>query len=86
MITTSVGLTLIVPNLIALAATALLLTSAQVQVRAVEEPYLARVHGTAYTTYAARVGRFLPTTGRLNASATPHHTGAPLRVGTRGAS
>jgi protein-S-isoprenylcysteine O-methyltransferase Ste14 len=36
-----------------------------VQVRLVEEPYLRRVHGCAYETYAARTGRFLPRIGRL---------------------
>lgn len=36
-----------------------------VQVRLVEEPYLRRTHGVAYTDYAARVGRFLPRLGRL---------------------
>jgi protein-S-isoprenylcysteine O-methyltransferase Ste14 len=35
------------------------------QVRAVEEPYLLSVHGDAYATYAARVGRFVPGVGRL---------------------
>jgi protein-S-isoprenylcysteine O-methyltransferase Ste14 len=48
------------------AAVAVLLVSIQVQVRAVEEPYLLRVHGPAYADYAARVGRFLPGVGRLN--------------------
>lgn len=37
----------------------------QIQVRRVEEPYLARVHGVAYETYAGRTGRFLPGIGRL---------------------
>ncbi len=37
----------------------------QVQVRAIEEPYLVRTHGAAYTGYAARTGRFLPGIGRL---------------------
>ena len=32
--------------------------------RLVEEPYLHRVHGTAYDRYAARTGRFLPWIGR----------------------
>ena len=35
----------------------------QLQVRAVEEPYLRSVHGDAYGTYAAATGRFLPGIG-----------------------
>src|SRR5919106_4307077 len=63
--TTTVGLALVVPNV---AATAMLVfwgASLQLQVRCVEEPYLARVHGPAYLSYAARTGRFLPGIGRL---------------------
>jgi protein-S-isoprenylcysteine O-methyltransferase Ste14 len=41
----------------------------QMQVRAVEEPYLLRTHGDNYAAYAARVGRFLPGLGRLTPSA-----------------
>ena len=37
----------------------------EAQVRFAEEPYLRRVHGVAYTSYASRVGRFLPGIGRL---------------------
>ena len=37
----------------------------ELQVRAVEEPYLLRTHGDAYRAYAARVGRFLPGVGRF---------------------
>jgi hypothetical protein len=33
-------------------------------VRAVEEPYLARVHGRAYREWAATAGRFVPILGR----------------------
>lgn len=43
---------------------ALLWFSLELQVRVVEEPYLARTHGAAYRTYAARTGRFLPGLGR----------------------
>ena len=45
------------------AATVVLLAAIQVQVRAVEEPYLLAVHGDAYRDYAARVGRFVPGVG-----------------------
>lgn len=65
MIVTSLGLALMVPNPVSLAATVVLVVSIQLQVRAVEEPYLARVHGAAYAAYASRVGRFLPGIGRL---------------------
>ncbi|PZG18845.1 isoprenylcysteine carboxyl methyltransferase [Micromonospora craterilacus] len=64
MAVTSAGLALMVPNPVALAATIVLVASVQVQVRAVEEPYLDRVHGAAYAAYAARVGRFAPGLGR----------------------
>lgn len=62
---TATGLALMAPNVIALAALALLLTAVEIQVRAVEEPHLAAEHGAAYRTYAARTGRFLPGLGRL---------------------
>ncbi|WP_435107114.1 methyltransferase family protein [Nocardiopsis synnemataformans] len=60
------GQVLAVPS--ALSVTALLVVVAvQVQVRAIEEPYLLRTpHGTAYRGYAARTGRFLPGIGRLD--------------------
>ncbi|MFI2577430.1 methyltransferase family protein [Streptomyces rochei] len=60
MTATSLGLAAMVPNPIALAATIVLVASIQLQVRAVEEPYLARIHGAAYADYAARIGRFWP--------------------------
>jgi protein-S-isoprenylcysteine O-methyltransferase Ste14 len=63
MILTSCGLALAAPNAVSLVATAVLIISIQVQVRAVEEPYLRRTHGPAYTAYAARVGRFVPGLG-----------------------
>lgn len=63
MLLTSAGVALMVPNPVALAATLVLLASVEVQVRAVEEPYLRRIHGESYTHYAGRVGRFLPRIG-----------------------
>jgi protein-S-isoprenylcysteine O-methyltransferase Ste14 len=63
MTVTSRGLALMVPNVVSLLATALLIASIEVQVRAVEEPYLANIHPAAYAAYAARVGRFLPGLG-----------------------
>jgi protein-S-isoprenylcysteine O-methyltransferase Ste14 len=59
------GLVLAVPNLIALVGFAATLLGVEQHVRAVEEPYMARVHGARYRSYASRVGRFLPGIGRL---------------------
>ncbi len=64
MVTTSAGLTLVVPNAAAVAALVVLIAAVQLQVRAVEEPYLVAVHGEQYRRYAARVGRFVPLLGR----------------------
>jgi protein-S-isoprenylcysteine O-methyltransferase Ste14 len=63
-----IGLALIVPNLLAAVMLVAFLTALEIQVRLVEEPYLYRVHGTAYEQYATRTGRFLPWIGR-------HHAG-----------
>lgn len=60
MIATGVGLTLLVPNAVALAAVIALVAAIKIQVRAVEEPYVLRTHGPIYRDYTARVGRFLP--------------------------
>jgi protein-S-isoprenylcysteine O-methyltransferase Ste14 len=51
---------------IPLAALLLAVVAIEMQVRVVEEPYLRRTHGDAYTAYAARGGRFLPGIGRLH--------------------
>lgn len=59
------GLTLLTPNLLALAALLALIGALQLQVRRVEEPYLVAAHGAVYREYAARTGRFLPGVGRL---------------------
>jgi protein-S-isoprenylcysteine O-methyltransferase Ste14 len=67
MLPTSAGLVLMVPSAVALAGLAALLVALELQVRIVEEPYLARVHGAGYAAYARRVGRFLPAVGRLRA-------------------
>lgn len=64
MVTTALGLALLVPNAVALAALLLLLAAVQVQVRTVEEPYLRATHGAAYSAYTGRTGRFLPRVGR----------------------
>ncbi|MGH3459105.1 methyltransferase family protein [Aeromicrobium sp.] len=64
MILAAIGLVMIVPNVISLVGFVFLVAALQLQVRAVEEPYLARLHGAAWDAYAARVGRFIPLTGR----------------------
>lgn len=65
MIPTSLGLALLVPNVVALLGFATLIAALEIQVRRVEEPYLLQVHGEPYRDYASRVGRFLPLVGRL---------------------
>ena len=65
MAVTGIGLALMVPNLVALTGAGLLLIALQLQVRVVEEPYLLRTHGAAYTSYATATGRFLPGIGRV---------------------
>jgi protein-S-isoprenylcysteine O-methyltransferase Ste14 len=67
MLPTSLGLVLLVPNVVALVGFVALFAALQVQTRAVEEPYLIATHGQTYVTYAARVGRFFPGLGRLRA-------------------
>jgi protein-S-isoprenylcysteine O-methyltransferase Ste14 len=65
MVATTIGLTVLVPNAVAVLGLAILVASFEIQVRRVEEPYLLATHGPAYAGYAARVGRFLPGVGRL---------------------
>ena len=55
------GLALLVPNPVSIAALVVLAAALEVQVRFVEEPYLARTHGPTYLDYRAATGRFLPT-------------------------
>jgi protein-S-isoprenylcysteine O-methyltransferase Ste14 len=71
------GIALIAPNPLALAGFAMLVLAIQLQVRVVEEPYLCRIHGMAYTDYSSRVGRFVPGLGRLqphSSAGTAHET------------
>ena len=63
--TTALGLALMVPNVLAVAMLVGFAAAWEIQVRLVEEPYLQRVHGDAYRSYAARTGRFVPGIGRL---------------------
>jgi protein-S-isoprenylcysteine O-methyltransferase Ste14 len=66
MLPTALGLALLVPSPVALAALAGLAIALELQVRVVEEPHLLREHGDEYAAYAARVGRFVPGVGRLS--------------------
>jgi len=68
MLPTALGLTLLVPSWVAILGLVGLVVALELQVRVVEEPYLLRVHGSAYGDYAARVGRFVPGVGRITAS------------------
>ncbi|WP_078282982.1 methyltransferase family protein [Mycobacteroides franklinii] len=67
MLTFAAGAALMTPNPLAFSGFALLATSIELQVRAVEEPYLLAAHGATYREYGTRVGRFLPGIGRFNA-------------------
>jgi protein-S-isoprenylcysteine O-methyltransferase Ste14 len=61
----ALGLAMMVPSPLAVLAVLVTGLGIEVQVRAVEEPYLAKAHGDAYALYAAAVGRFVPGVGRL---------------------
>jgi protein-S-isoprenylcysteine O-methyltransferase Ste14 len=64
MVLAQAGMTLLAPTAVSAVALACLVLAVQLQVRVIEEPYLARVHGAAYLGYAGRTGRFLPRLGR----------------------
>jgi protein-S-isoprenylcysteine O-methyltransferase Ste14 len=59
------GFALLVPTWLAFAAVVVIAGGLELQVRAVEEPYLVRTHGNAYGDYASRVGRFVPGVGLI---------------------
>ncbi len=59
------GTTLITPNVVSIVGYLVVVVSIELQVRLVEEPYLARLHGDEYRGYARSVGRFVPNVGRL---------------------
>jgi protein-S-isoprenylcysteine O-methyltransferase Ste14 len=71
MILAAAGLALLVPNAASLGAVLALVVGIELQVRRVEEPYLARTHGEAYARWASRTGRFVPGVGRLSRGAPP---------------
>lgn len=66
MLPTVLGLVLMVPSAVAIAALLALAIGLELQVRLVEEPHLLRTHGEEYAVYAARVGRFVPGMGLLH--------------------
>lgn len=59
------GIVVLAANTVTIAGAVLLLVGLELHTRLIEEPYLLRVHGERYASYAARVGRFLPGIGRL---------------------
>ncbi len=65
MVAIQLGLALLVPNVVALAAFVALIAALEVHTRLVEEPYLLNAHGESYGAYAGRVGRFVPGVGKL---------------------
>lgn len=76
MVAVSVGVLLMAPTIVAALATVCLVAAVQMQVRAVEEPYLRRAHGRAYEVYLAGSGRFLPKLPRVGGTRPP---GRPRR-------
>ena len=71
MIPTAIGLALMVPSIVAIAAVVALAVALELQVRVVEEPYLLSAQGRPYRDYASRTGRFVPKLGRLQGSDAP---------------
>lgn len=57
------GLVLVVPSVLSLSAAVLSLAGIEIQVRAVEEPYLRATHGREYQRYCSSTGRFVPGVG-----------------------
>lgn len=74
MATALLGLTLMVLTVVSVAALVCLIAAIELQVRVVEEPYLASTHGVEYSDYTRRVGRFLPGLGRARPRGIPHTT------------
>jgi protein-S-isoprenylcysteine O-methyltransferase Ste14 len=70
MVVAQLGVVLMVPTWVSAAAVVSLVVAVQLQVRAVEEPYLMSVHGAAYRDYAAVTGRFVPAVGPRRVTAT----------------
>lgn len=66
MVIAALGLGLLAPTVLTIAAVVMLVAAVEIQVRSVEEPYL-RVAMPDWQSYANRVGRFLPGLGRIGA-------------------
>jgi protein-S-isoprenylcysteine O-methyltransferase Ste14 len=64
MLPTVFGLVLMAPSVLGLVAIGTPV-ALELQVRLVEEPYLLETHGEEYSSYAPRVGRFVPGVGLL---------------------
>ena len=64
MVVAQLGLTLMVPTWLSVAALVYLAAAVEMQVRLIEEPYLLATHGGSYAGYAAVTGRFIPGEGR----------------------
>jgi protein-S-isoprenylcysteine O-methyltransferase Ste14 len=73
----AVGQLLMVPNLLSGLALGVVLLGIEVQVRAVEEPHLRRVHEAAFAHWEACTGRFLPGLGRSSKSLVPYGENGP---------
>lgn len=65
MLVTSLGLMMMIPNVLSIAGFVMLILALEIQVRFVEEPYLVSAQGDSYRAYARHVGRFAPGLGRL---------------------
>jgi protein-S-isoprenylcysteine O-methyltransferase Ste14 len=59
MLVTMIGLALALPNVVSATLLAVSCVALEIQVRAVEEPYLLRTHPEEYAEYLARTGRFV---------------------------
>lgn len=60
MLAASLGVALMVPNVLSLGGWLAVLVGCEIDVRLVEEPHLRRVHGPAFAAYARSTPRFLP--------------------------
>lgn len=63
MVTSALGLAILAPTVLTIAAVVMLVAAVEIQVRSVEEPYLRRAM-PGWQSYAYRVGRFVPRLGR----------------------
>jgi protein-S-isoprenylcysteine O-methyltransferase Ste14 len=59
------GVAVLLPSALTIGLAIATLLEVELQVRAVEEPFLADRHDRAFAGWASRVGRFLPAIGRL---------------------